>query len=267
MTTTSTAVKSNCMTKLQKTIITAALAVSTSFVIYEVRQAAQLKQEYQMVKNNPSEYLQELQRERDDASNRVAWLTDELDRGKSSNLELLRLRGEIGMLRQQLEFQKTQTGTKPSKTVNASPIKFLSKDQVINAGFATPEAALQTRMHAQLSGDFDLFLSSYCARCLNPKPPPPEKALKFQEEWKKESQEAASRFQGQQILAKQVINEDKIDLYVLFFETGKFPRAVVQQMEKEGNRWKIRGFARDRQNDVLTDAPDGTEIYTPSANQ
>jgi len=80
MTTTSTAVKSNCMTKLQKTIITAALAVSTSFVIYEVRQAAQLKQEYQMVKNNPSEYLQELQRERDDASNRVAWLTEELAR-------------------------------------------------------------------------------------------------------------------------------------------------------------------------------------------
>jgi len=265
MTTTSTAVKSNCMTKLQKTIITAALAVSTSFVIYEVRQAAQLKQEYQMVKNNPSEYLQELQRERDDASNRVAWLTDELDRGKSSNLELLRLRGEIGMLRQQLEFQKTQTVTKPSKTVNASPIKFLSKDQVINAGFATPEAAWQTHMRGILSGDFDLFLSSFSASIPNPKPPPPDgKSL---EEWKKQSQEAASRFQGQQILAKQVVSEDKIDLYVLIFETGKFPRSVVQKMEKEGNRWKIRGFARDRQNYVLTDAPDGTEIYTPSANQ
>jgi hypothetical protein len=135
--TTATAIKTIAMTTLQKTIITATLAIVAGVGIYEASQAARLRGEINVAKNNQSEYLQKLKRERDEASNHVAWLTEELAKGKSNNLELLRLRGEVGALRQQLESQKAQAATMDSKTAIAAPVTFLSKDQITNAGFAT----------------------------------------------------------------------------------------------------------------------------------
>ena len=199
-------------------------------------------------------------------SNHVAWLTEELAKGKSNNLELLRLRGEVGALRQQLESQKAQAATTDSKTATAAPVTFLSKDQITNAGFATPEAALLTHMYGRVSGNFDLFISTFSAGDLDPNryygDTPREKAL---ERWKQETQEVASTFQGQQILAKHVVSEDKVDLQVLYFEAGKFPHTGVQRMQKEGNQWKIRGgFSEDA---AAVDSDEPYEIYTPSASR
>ena len=264
-TVTATAIKTIAMTTLQKTVITATLAVVAGFGIYEARQNSHLRQEIQAAKNNQPEYLQTLQREREDASNRVAWLTDELAKGKSNNLELLRLRGEVGSLRQQLESQKAQAATMDSKTAKAAPITFLSKAQITNAGFATPEAALQTHMHGLLSCDFDLFLSTFSAGDLNPNRYYGDSDReKFVKEWKKNSQEMAARFQGRQILAKHVISEDKVDLHVLYFEAGKFPMTSVQRMQKEGNQWRFRGSMGEA---ASIDSDEPIEVYTPSANQ
>ena len=264
--TTATAVKTIAMTTLQKTIITATLAIVAGVGIYEASQAARLRGEINVAKNNQSEYLQKLKRERDEASNHVAWLTEELAKGKSNNLELLRLRGEVGALRQQLESQKAQAATTDSKTATAAPVTFLSKDQITNAGFATPEAALLTHMYGRVSGNFDLFISTFSAGDLDPNryygDTPREKAL---ERWKQETQEVASTFQGQQILAKHVVSEDKVDLQVLYFEAGKFPHTGVQRMQKEGNQWKIRGgFSEDA---AAVDSDEPYEIYTPSASR
>ncbi len=264
--TTATAIKTIAMTTLQKTIITATLAIVAGVGIYEASQAARLRGEINVAKNNQSEYLQKLKRERDEASNHVAWLTEELAKGKSNNLELLRLRGEVGALRQQLESQKAQAATTDSKTATAGPVTFLSKDQITNAGFATPEAALLTHMYGRVSGNFDLFISTFSAGDLDPNryygDTPREKAL---ERWKQETQEVASTFQGQQILAKHVVSEDKVDLQVLYFEAGKFPHTGVQRMQKEGNQWKIRGgFSEDA---AAVDSDEPYEIYTPSASR
>lgn len=75
--------------------------------IYEAHQASQLREQQQTLRQQQApltEQVQHLQRERDDATNRLAALQEEYVRLKSNSnqTELLRLRGEVGRLRQQL---------------------------------------------------------------------------------------------------------------------------------------------------------------------
>jgi hypothetical protein len=63
------------MTTLQKTFIAAALVVATGIAIYEARDASQLRDQVQILQDQPTAILeqrQRLQRERDEARNRLA---------------------------------------------------------------------------------------------------------------------------------------------------------------------------------------------------
>jgi RNA polymerase sigma factor (sigma-70 family) len=77
------ATKTIAMTTLQKTIVTATVAVLAGGGIYEARQAAQLREQ------NRALQQQQLQQERDDATNRQSG---------SNEMELLKLRGEVTQL-------------------------------------------------------------------------------------------------------------------------------------------------------------------------
>jgi len=90
------------MTLIQKTLITATLAVVAGAGVYEARQAAQLRQQNLVLQQQLSplaEQLLALQRERDDATNRLAGLEAELAANKNNNLELLKLRGTLAQAR------------------------------------------------------------------------------------------------------------------------------------------------------------------------
>ena len=105
-TATATAIKTIAMTTLQKTLIAVTLAVLAGAGVYEGRQAAQLREQNQSLQQQqaPSgEQVQQLQHELDAATNRLAGLLAENSRLKSSpnQNELLKLRGEVGQLRQQ----------------------------------------------------------------------------------------------------------------------------------------------------------------------
>jgi RNA polymerase sigma factor (sigma-70 family) len=96
-----TATKAIAMTTLQKTLITAALAVFAGTGIYEARQAATLRsqvQTFQQQEWSLTGQIAQLQRERDDATNQLAALAEELVKTKSDNTELLKLRGEMARL-------------------------------------------------------------------------------------------------------------------------------------------------------------------------
>ena len=112
-TATVTATKAIAMTTLQKTIVTATIAILAGAGIYEARQAAQLREQNQTLEQQQApltEQIQQLQSERDDATNRVVHLREELGKAKSNNSELLKLRGEVGMLRRELaEVSNTKT--------------------------------------------------------------------------------------------------------------------------------------------------------------
>jgi len=97
-----TATKTIAMTTFQKIAITATIAALVGTSLYEVRQASLLRDQNQALRQRLSplaEQLDKLQSERDSAINRQVSLTEQMEKNKSDNGELLRLRGEITRLR------------------------------------------------------------------------------------------------------------------------------------------------------------------------
>jgi len=96
--------KTITMTAIQKTLITATLIASVGAGIYEAKEIAQTRAEVRTLQQQQTplaEQIQQLQAERDKATKQIAWLKEEQAKNEKTNLELLKLRGEIGMLHQQ----------------------------------------------------------------------------------------------------------------------------------------------------------------------
>jgi RNA polymerase sigma factor (sigma-70 family) len=97
------------MTTIQKIAVTAALTVTIGAGVYEAKQAGDAHtavQKLQLQQAPLTEQIQQLQTDRDKDTNMIAWLKGELAKNESNNSELLRLRGEVGTLRQQLQSAK-----------------------------------------------------------------------------------------------------------------------------------------------------------------
>src|SRR5207244_6556151 len=102
-TATATAFKTIAMTTLQKTIMTATLAIVAGAGIYEARQTSRLREQNQTLQQQQAIQAQQngqLLRERDDATNRLALLADQNRRLNQNTAELLKLRGEVAGVRQ-----------------------------------------------------------------------------------------------------------------------------------------------------------------------
>ncbi|HWX20714.1 MAG TPA: sigma-70 family RNA polymerase sigma factor, partial [Candidatus Binatia bacterium] len=93
------ATKAIAMTTLQKTLVTAVFAVALGTGIYQTQQASRLRQQIQTLRQQHSEQIQELQRQRDEATTRVALLADENGALNNNSAELLKLRGEVSRLK------------------------------------------------------------------------------------------------------------------------------------------------------------------------
>ncbi len=97
------ATKVIAMTTLQKAVIGATLAVAIGTGVYEAHRASGLREQLEFQSQSLSAHAQKLQRERDEAKAELASVSEENARLKSGqNLaELLKLRGEVGVLRDQ----------------------------------------------------------------------------------------------------------------------------------------------------------------------
>ncbi len=121
-TATITATKAIAMTALQKTIVTATITVLAGAGFYEAHQAAQLRTQNQSLQQQQAPLvvqLAQLQSERDDATNTLALLKAELAKNRPNISELLKLRGEVSLLRKQ---------TQESKQAQAKPNPFTATD-------------------------------------------------------------------------------------------------------------------------------------------
>jgi hypothetical protein len=223
--------KTIVMTTLQKTIL-AALAVAVGTGIYQAKQTSSLRGQIQTLQRQQTplaEELEQLRRERDEATNRLA------QDGRSS--ELLKLRGEVGMLRQrtnQLQLKASQAAHRlPEQTQ-------FPKDAWAFAGYATPEAAFQSTMWAKASGDVNAWLGSQTAQV---KGELETNYIKGETDEEKSAflRNACAQFKGFQLLNEVPLGEDQVLLQTSFdiadgTNTHKFYDMAV--MKNVDGQWR-----------------------------
>ena len=174
--------------------------------------------------------------------------------------ELLRLRGQVGLLRQndkeEARLQATNAQLRAARAAwekqvaeaRAAP-NFWAKDQLAFAGYAEPEATLKTVLWAMNTGDVKSYLAGWASgdnvNVLF------EGELRTQDETelasgRKSLAETLGPAIGFHILDKKVKSPDQVILDLSFDGEGKARKFVVQ---KAGNEWKLTDMLRPGQNE------------------
>jgi hypothetical protein len=104
------------MSTVRTAFILALLALLAGSWIYHARQAARLQagvETLQQQQGQLNKYIRQLERERDEATNRLGAVNSEVARLKSGQetADLLKLRGEVGVLRRQLALVKAEAAS------------------------------------------------------------------------------------------------------------------------------------------------------------
>ncbi len=119
------ATKVFAMTTLQKAVVATTVAVLAGAGVYEGRQASLLRNQLQAVQPGqtvPFDDIQKLTRERDDAASKLLVAREENKRLTRDTAELLKLRGEVGLLRRQIAEQIQPARTQErAATVPSNP--------------------------------------------------------------------------------------------------------------------------------------------------
>jgi RNA polymerase sigma factor (sigma-70 family) len=111
--------KAIAMTTLQKSIVAASLALAAGSGIFAAHESSQLRGKLQTLQQEQTPLtaqIQQLQQERTQASQQLAALREENARLKAGQnaAELMRLRGQVGVLRQQAAASEAKTGAPAS---------------------------------------------------------------------------------------------------------------------------------------------------------
>jgi RNA polymerase sigma factor (sigma-70 family) len=148
------ATKTIAMTTLQKIVIAVALTAAIGTVIYEAHQNSQLRDQVQTLQEQQAplnDQLAQLQRERDDATNRLAGLADELANAKINPSEVLKLRGEVGVLRQQSALNKI--------TANPATRKAMRDQQKMGMSAIYSDLVKRLNLTPEQAGQFNDLLA------------------------------------------------------------------------------------------------------------
>ena len=107
-----TTAKTITMTLLQKAIVITALGLVAGVAIYQAHQASQLREQNQTLQQQLAplaDQVQQLQHERDQATNRLAGMSEELALAKKNPSDVLKLRGEVTTLRKEKSESESQS--------------------------------------------------------------------------------------------------------------------------------------------------------------
>ena len=238
------ATKTIAMTILQKTLIGVSIAAAISTGVYEARQASTSRVRVQALLHQQApltEQIQGLTRERDNLVSKLAGLQEEnvrLSRGKA---ELLKLRSEVGGLRNRtndLEKLLASGSGGAEATTGASSAEsagHFPRESWAFKGYATPEAAFESMTFAMSRGDIKAILAGYV----------PEVRSQQEKEWEKtpEAQlrdmliNASIGMTGFSILRKDVVSEDEAFLTVS--TEGKSVSEARFRLKKINDEWRI----------------------------
>ena len=180
-------------------------------------------------------------------------LTEALAKAKSDNNELLKLRGEIGLLRNQIagidklraENLRLETSLKDMQAVSNNK-SFKTQTQIdvprdawSFSGYASPKAALETWVWALDKSDKENIIA-----CLVPEE---------QDKWRKMLEGAGntgsnnrSPFTAYHIISTEAISdEDSILTIVSDFPDGRKTGEQRYELKKVGTDWKMAGQAKN----------------------
>lgn len=233
------------MTTLQKTLITVTIAALAGFGIYETHQAGLLRSQVESLRQQTPllEHVQKLQSERDEATQQLAGLTDELASAKKGNLDLLRLRSEVGLLRQQTNrlggLAQALSTTLASVNSPGAPLGQTNfpRESWTFAGLATPENTLQSFMWAKNRGDAATAFAT-----ATPELSQQQKELHFKDKSDEEISamlmDSARNQMGFQILKKMEAADDQVVFQVHIDGMSEKSYALLT-MKKFADEWKV----------------------------
>ena len=256
------ATKTIAMTTFQKIAVTAALGVTVGAGIYEAKQTSDARSESRALQQQQAAQIQQLQKERDEATNQLAAVNDDFARNKKDNSELAKLRGEVAALQQAQKVNVQQPAVaRETKVAQLPPDAFIKQSS--NAGFATPEDALQTYMHATSTANYEELSNSFANGNASNVPADPRQ----REEFEKAIRDALADFRGRQIVARKPVGDDRVDLETLDFFEGRYPQVSIQRMVKKGDQWKFVGSWAMSQPKGPEAKDDQIQLLPPSSGQ
>jgi len=187
--------------------------------------------------------LQQQVEELRDAKNQLAQVAvdqDELAKRQRDQSELLRLRGEVGVLRRQtkeLDALEASLKTQSAGTVEtAATADYWPRDSWAFAGYASPDAALQTFVWAASEGDLKTLLGSVTGEA--------QKRIEKDLEGKSEGEASrkaiddAINLKSVRVYHRNVQSDDTVIIQA-GYENGRITYVEKLFMKKIGNEWKL----------------------------
>jgi RNA polymerase sigma factor (sigma-70 family) len=161
------------MTTVQKTIAVAVFAIAAATSVYEARQARNWRHQVGMLQQELMPLageIEQLRQERDAAKREMALAAAGQTNATDTQSEILRLRGEVGRLRNRtqelgklLQARATSVGagsSSPNPPGDPTGPTILSRESWTFAGLGTPEDALKSYMWAKSHGEVDLAFAT-----------------------------------------------------------------------------------------------------------
>jgi hypothetical protein len=241
------------MTKLKGAVLGALLVGAGSTLVLQQQSKAKLRDENLSLLQK-SEQFAGLQAENARLSNLLANARQAESMSRDQLSELLRLRGEAALARnQKAELDKMReenrrlrsAGAASAQPPEAAPAQDdFPKEAWAFAGYATPEAAFQSTVWAISHGDVKTMLASMT----------PEERTRKLEQWQGQTEEEIAaknrtefeQIKGFRILKKESLSDDEVVL-TLYVE-GLSPNEPTPRMKlvRIGTEWKTAGPERDR---------------------
>jgi uncharacterized protein YhaN len=167
----------------------------------------------------------------------VLRLRNELAQLRKGSAEAARLRGENQQLRQMAQSARPAAAAPPT---DVPPGDILAKENWAFAGYATPEAALQSAVFAMSQGDPKGFLAAVT----------PEERARMEKEWENKTEQEIGaegkremeKITSVQILERRPLSETEMVLVVYAAGEG---HAEKMLLKKIGSDWKMAGHYRE----------------------
>jgi RNA polymerase sigma factor (sigma-70 family) len=219
----------------------AALLAGTGIYLVQQRQIQRLEGDNQDLLAQ----RQQLAAEGETAAKAAQTAKGELARLQNDKAELLRLRSEVGQLRRERAAQ-TRAGQQvpllaAAEQLAANPGRYISRDQLAFAGYATPEAAAESMVWATVTGSEEQVGNSAAPAAGGQEEAAVKQKLR---ETAPSRKSIALGLKGIQIMARKVLAEGGVELKLrLDLDSGtngsvEVPPVLIAGMVKVGDGWK-----------------------------